>query len=184
MLSFVDKRSVLYLNSTNTIAKERWSILYDGDSSYESLYEIVDDRIVSLRSYKLFSIDRHCFQAHSVVSNRSPNTRPLPLRTIHDLPLGTRHTTFATCSFRTMRRNMTSVICHSKRPKMTDSTQYQYPLLQKINGQGNEIPNLCTLHNPSYFRNPRNVHMVRAKQHFPFVCTLLSRVLFFLVREA
>ena len=41
------------LTQPTTIAEERWSNLYDGDSSYESLYEIAGDRIVSLRSYKL-----------------------------------------------------------------------------------------------------------------------------------
>ena len=42
-------------------------------------------------------------------SNRSPNIRPFPLRTVHDSPLGIRHATLATCSFRVMRRNMISV---------------------------------------------------------------------------
>ena len=47
---------------------ERWSNLYDGDSFYEFLCEIVDDRIVSLRSYELFSIRIHFWLQSSALA--------------------------------------------------------------------------------------------------------------------
>ena len=55
----------------------------------------VGDRVQTIRlemtkgvSLELdYRVGRRGFQAHRVGSNRSPNTRPLPLRSIHDLPL-------------------------------------------------------------------------------------------------